>query len=259
MTLRTFVTAAKIAATILLAQGFVAGAAEIKVLSAGGIRPPLEELASQFERASGHKVALRFVGGAVLKQEVEAGAASDVVIAEATVLDEFIKAGKVAAATRAEIASAGVGVAVRAGAAKPDIASVEAFRRTLLKAKSVAFSKEGMAGLHFLGLLERLGISKEMQPKLIPTVAAAPDRGALALVARGEAELAVAAIATLFAPGIDLVGPIPTELQRYIQFAAGIGAGAKEPQAGAALIKFLTAPAAASVMKAKGMEPAPPK
>jgi molybdate transport system substrate-binding protein len=257
MTLRPFVAAAKIAATILLAQSFAAGAAEIKVLSAGGIRPPLQELASQFERASGHKVALRFVGGAVLKQEVEAGAASDVVIAEATVLEEFIKAGKVAAATRAEIARAGVGVAVRAGAAKPDIASVQAFRRTLLEAKSVAFSKEGMAGLHFLGVLERLGISKEMQPKLMPAVAADPSRGTQALVARGEAELGVAAIATLFAPGIDLIGPIPAELQRYIQFAAGIGAGAKEPQAAAALIKFLTAPAAVSVMKAKGMEPAP--
>lgn len=256
MTLRPFSAAARIAATILLAQSFAAGAAEIKVLSAGGIRPPLEELVSQFERATGHKVAIKFVGGAVMKQEVEAGAASDVVIAEATVLDEFIKAGKVAAATRAEIARAGVGVAVRAGAAKPDIASVEAFRGTLLKAKSVAFSKEGMAGLHFLGVLERLGISKEMQPKLIPTVAADPSRGTQTLVARGEAELGVAAIATLFAPGIDLVGPIPAELQRYIQFAAGIGAGAKEPQAAAALIKFLTAPAAGSVLKAKGMEPA---
>ena len=259
MTLRPFIAAAKVAATILLAQSLAAGAAEIKVLSAGGIRPPLEELARQFERTSGHKVALRFVGGAILKQEVEAGASSDVVIAEATVLDEFIKAGKVAAATRAEIARAGVGVAVRAGVAKPDIASVEAFRRTLLKAKSVAFSKEGMAGLHFLGVLERLGISKEMQPKLMPTVAADPSRGTQALVARGEAELGVAAIATLFAPGIDLVGPIPAELQRYIQFAAGIGAGAKEPQAAADLIKFLTASAAAATFKAKGMEAAGPR
>ena len=259
MTLRPFVTAAKIAATILLAQSFAAGAAEIKVLSAGGIRPPLEELVPQFERTSAHKVALRFVGGALMKQELEAGTAFDVVIAEASVLDEFIKAGKLAPATRADVARAGVGMGIRADAPKPDIASVDAFRRALLNAKSVAYSKEGMAGLHFLGVLERLGISKEMQPKLIATVAGDPGRGTFALVSRGEAELGIGAIATIFTPGVDFVGPIPAELQRYIQFAAAVGTAAKEPRAGAELIKFVTTPAAASVLKAKGMEPAPPK
>ena len=245
-----------IAATILLAQVPVVSAAEIKVLSAGGIRPPLEELAAQFERASGHKVALRFVGGALMKQELEAGAAFDVVIAEASVLDEFSKAGKLAAATRADVARAGVGIGIRAGARKPDIASVEAFKRALLNAKSVAYSKEGMAGAHFLGLLERLGISKEMQPKLVATVTNDPGRTTFALVARGDAELGIAAVATVFAPGIDFVGPIPAELQRYIQFGAAVGSAAKEPRAGAELIKFVTTPAAAPVLKAKGMEPA---
>jgi molybdate transport system substrate-binding protein len=257
MRLRPFVTAAKIAATILLAQSFAAGAAEIKVLSAGGIRPPLEELASRFERTSAHKVALRFVGGALMKQELQAGSAFDVVIAEASVLDEFLKAGKLDPATRAEVARAGVGMGIRAGAPKPEIASVDAFKRALLNAKSVAYSKEGMAGLHFLGVLERLGISKEMQPKLIPTVAGDPARGTFALVSRGEAELGIGAIATIFTPGIDFVGPIPAELQRYIQFAAAVGTAAKEATAGAELIKFITTPAAASVLKDKGMEPAP--
>ena len=246
-----------IAAAVVLSQGFAAGAAEISVLSAGGIRPPLEELVPQFERTSGHKVALRFVGGALMKQELQAGAGFDVLIAEASVLDDFIKAGKVAAATRTDVARAGIGVGIRAGAPKPDIGSLDAFRRALLNAKSIAYSKEGMAGLHFLGVLERLGISKEMQPKLIATGAGDPGRGTFALVSRGEAELGVAAIATIFAPGVDLVGPIPAELQRYIQFAAGVSAGTKEPQAAAALIKFVTAPAAAPILKAKAMEPAP--
>ena len=121
-------------ALILALQSFAAGAAEINVVSSGGIRPPLDELAPQFERASGHKVALKFVVGARVKQEVEAGA-FDVVIAPTNTFEDLIKAGKVVAATRIDVARAGVGVAVRAGAPKPDLASVDAFKRTLLGAK----------------------------------------------------------------------------------------------------------------------------
>lgn len=255
MTLRPFVTAANIAATILLAQSFAAGAAEITVLSAGGIRPPLQELIPQFERATGHKVVIKFVGGAAVKREIDAGASFDVLVSQAEVMDDAIKAGKIVAATRADIARAGVGV--RAGAPKPEIASVEAFKRTLLTAKSVAYGKEGMSGIHFLGLLERLGISAEMQSKLRPTAVA--DGGTFGAVTRGEAEIGVGAMATIFAPGVEFVGPLPSELQTYIRFAAGVGTGAKEPQAAVALIKFLTAPAAAPLMKAKGMEPDPQK
>lgn len=246
-----------IAATILLAQSPAAAAAEITVLSAGGIRPPLEELVSQFARTSGHKVAIKYTGGPIVKREIDAGAAFDMVIAPASVMDELIKAGKITAATRAEIARSGVGVGVRAGARKPDIGSVDAFKRTLLGAKSVAHAKDGAAGVHFVGVLERLGISKEMQPKLKPTAAGDLANSSVALVARGDAEIAVAAIATLFAPGVDLVGPLPSELQSYIEFTAGVSAGAREPKAAAALIKFVTTPAAAAAYKAKGMEPAP--
>ena len=250
--MKTHVFVAAIA--VVLAQNY-AGAAEINVLSAGGMRPVLVELAPQFERASGHKVALRFVGGALIKQEVDAGAAFDVVIAQASMLEDFIKAGKVAAAPRADIARAGAGVGVRAGAPKPDIASVEGFKRALLNAKSVAYSKEGAAGQHFLSVLERLGISKEMQPKLVGTTTD-PSRSTFTLVARGEAELGIGAIATVFVPGIDLVGPIPAELQAYIHFTGGINSATREPQAAAALIQFVTSPAAAAAYKAKGMEPA---
>jgi molybdate transport system substrate-binding protein len=246
-----------LAATILLAQVPVLGAAEIKVLSAGGIRPPMEQLIPQFERASGHKVSTKFVGGQAVSREMGAGAPFDVIIAPPNVIEDLVKAGKVAAATRNEVARAGVGVGVRAGAPKPDIGSVESFKRTLLGAKSVAFAKDGSAGTHFQGVVERLGISKEMEPKLKRTTAADIANGAAMLVARGEAEIAVAAVAALFASGVDFVGPLPSELQTYIQFVAAVGAAAKEPQAGAALIKFITAPAAATAYKAKGMEPAP--
>jgi molybdate transport system substrate-binding protein len=243
-----------IAATILLMQS--AAAADIKVLSAGGIRPPLEQLVPRFESSSGHKVSLRFVGGPTVKREVEGGGAYDLVIAPPEVIEDLIKAGKVAKGTRAEIARAGVGLAVRAGAPKPDIGSSEALKRTLLAAKSVAFAKDGSAGTHFHGVLERMGISKEMEPKLKRTTAADPANSAGQLVLRGEAELAVAAVATLFAPGLDFVGPLPSEFQNYIQFSAGIASGAKEPQAAAALVKFVTAPAAAAAYKARGMEAA---
>ena len=120
----------------------------------------------------------------------------------------------------------------------------------------MAAAKDGTAGMHFYGVLQRLGINKEMEPKLKNTLAADPANSAAALVRRGEAEICIAAMATLLTPGLDLVGPLPAELQDYIHFSAAVGAAAKEPQAAAAFIKFVTAPAAAAAYKAKGMEPA---
>jgi molybdate transport system substrate-binding protein len=247
-----------VAATLVLAQPSGAPAAEIEVLSAGGVRPPIEELVPQFERASGHKVAIKFMGGPAVKQQIDGGAAFDVAVAAANVIDELTKAGKLAAATRTDIARAGVGVAVRAGATKPDVSSVDAFKRALLDAKSVAYAKDGTAGMHFHGVLQRLGISKEMEPRIRSTTAADPKNSATALVERGEVEMSVAAIATLVGrPGVDFVGPLPAELQSYTVFAAAVGSNAKEPKAAADFIKFVTAPAAAAAYKAKGMEPAP--
>lgn len=247
-----------LALAALLMQGAAVSAAEIKVLSTGGIRPPIEELVPQFERTSGHKVAITFMGGPAVKQQIDGGAAFDVAVAAANVIDELAKAGKLAAATRTDIARAGVGVGVRAGAPKPDISSVDAFKRVLLNAKSVAYAKDGTAGMHFHGVLQRLGISKEMEPKIRSTSAADPNNSATLLVARGEVEMSVAAIATIIGrPGVDFVGPLPAELQSYSVFAAAVGSSAKEPKAAADFIKFVTAPAAATAYKAKGMEPAP--
>jgi molybdate transport system substrate-binding protein len=243
---------------ILCAHAVAAEAAEIQVLSAGGIRPPIEELVPQFERASGHKVAIRFMGGSAVKKEIEGGAAFDVAVSTADVIDELTRAGKLAVATRADIARAGVGVAVRAGAKKPDISSVEAFKRALLNAKSVAYAKDGTAGMHVHGVLQRLGISKQMEPKSRLTSAVDPSNSATELVARGEVEMSVAAIATLVGrPGVDFVGPLPSELQSYTVFAAAVGSSAKEQKAAADFVKFISAPAAAAAFKARGMESAP--
>ena len=246
-----------LAVAIVLLQGFAAQAAEIKLLSAGGIRQPLEQLIPQFERASGHKVAAQFMGGPAVKTQIEGGAAFDVTVAGSNVIDELVKAGKLAAASRAEVARAGVGIAVRTGARKPDISSPDALKRALLNAKSVAYAKDGTGGMHFDSVLQRLGIAKEMQPKLQLTAAANPADGATTRVARGDAEIAVATVSSLYAPGVDVVGPLPADLQMYIHFAAAMSARTKEGEAAAAFIRLLAAPEAASAYKARGMEPAP--
>jgi molybdate transport system substrate-binding protein len=237
---------------MLLAKG-ATEAAEVKVLCAGGIAPAVKELGAQFERASGHKLVMK-VGGPVAKQEIAAGTGFDVAIWLRDVIDAAIKDGKIVVATRADIARAGVGVIVRVGAPRLDISSVDGFKRALLNAKVVHHSNEGASGVHFMGVLERLGITAEMKPKL--------RRGSLgdgvAAVRNGDADLAIGPIPAMMEPGVDLVGPLPAELQTYIYYVTGMGAAAKEEDVARALIKFLTAPTAGPVLKAKGMEPAIP-
>jgi molybdate transport system substrate-binding protein len=241
--------AALLAGALLVAHS--AQAAELKVLSGNGARAAVGELISQFERASGHKVAIRFEVNAALKRKIEAGETFDVAVLNPPVLDDLIRQGKIVGA-RADIGRAGLGVAVRAGAPKPDIGSVEAFKRTLLATKSVAFPGEGASGRYFVSLLDRLGIAAEMKGKLKPMEA----EDTVEVVARGEADMVVVVSSRIHdVSGVDVVGPLPAELQTMIGFAAGLGAAAKEVEAAKALIRFLTAPAAAPVLKAKGVEP----
>jgi molybdate transport system substrate-binding protein len=214
-----------------------------------------DELYAQFERASGHKLAVRYEFGPVLKGEIEAGAAFDVAVLSLDV-DDLIKKGKIAAGTRAVLGRTGVGVGVRKGAPKPDIGTTEAFRRTLLDAKSVAYSGVGSSGLYFLGLLDRLGIAAEMKPKIRPM---GVGQNPAEAVARGDAEMAVVGAAlTPMAPGAEPVGWLPAELQNYVVFTGGVSAAASEPEAGKALLEFLTTPAAVAVLKANGLEPVAP-
>lgn len=244
-------TAAAVFFLAVASHARVAGAAEIKVLSGTGSRAIVEELARQFEGASGHKLIIRFEGNAQLKRKIEAGEAFDVAILNPPVIDELIRSGKIVGA-RADIGRAGIGVGVRAGAPKPDIGSVDAFKRALHDAKSVAFAEEGASGIYFMRLLDRLGLAQEMRAKLRPM----PALDSVEIVARGDAEMVVVVLPRiLVVPGVDLVGPIPAELQTWIGTSAGIGAAASEPEAAQALIRFFTAPAAAPVLKAKGMQP----
>jgi molybdate transport system substrate-binding protein len=250
--IRAILTPAIAIAFLLMfpAERNVAHAVEIKVLSGNGGRAAVNELCSRFERTTGHKVMIRFEVNAELRRKIEAGETFDVAILNPPVLDALIKQGKIAAGTRADIGSAGLGVAVRAGAPKPDIGSVEAFKRTLLNAKSVAYPGEGASGIYFAGLLDRLGIAEDMKAKLKPM----PAEDTVEVVARGEAEIVVVIASRIFnVPGVELVGPLPAELQTSIGIAAAVGATAKEPEAAKALIQFFTAPAAAAVLKAKGL------
>ena len=167
-------------------------------------------------------------------------------------LDDLIKQGRIVAGTRADIGTAGLGVAVRAGAAKPDIGSVDAFKRALLDVKSVAFPGEGASGIYFTRLLDRLGIAEPMKGKLKPM----PAEDTVEVVARGEADMVVVIASRIVdVPGVELVGPIPAELQTTIGVSAGLSAAAKEPAAAKALIAFFTAPEALPVIRAKGLTP----
>ncbi len=240
---------------ILFALGPAAEAAEVKVIGANPMKAVVQELGAQFERDTGHKLITKFVSGPVVKREIDAGETFDLAISATPVIDALIKEGKIVAGNRVDVAYAAVGVGVRAGAPKPDIGSVEAFKRALLNAKSVAYSAEGPSGVHFKRLLDRLGIAEEMKPKLKPMSGDALAKA----VPSGEAEMIISSMPDIIADGIALVGPLAPELQLYIRFAAGVGSNAKEAEAAKVLIKFLTAPAAVPVLKAKGMEPGTPR
>lgn len=241
------------AAAALLSQG-IAFAAEVKVIAATPMKAVVEELGQRFERETGHRLVTRVVSGPVVKRQIDAGEHFDAAISITPVIDALVKEGKIVRATRTAIAYAGVGVGVRDGAPRPDIGSADALRRALLGAQSVAHSAEGASGTYFKNLLERLGIAEEMKPRLRPMPA---DRLGQA-VPRGEAEMIVVTISVIVANGVALVGPIPAELQFYNTFAAGVMDGAGEPEAAAALIRFLTMPSAVPVIRSKGMEPGVP-
>ena len=230
-----------------------AQAAEIKVLCSNGLREVLAELRPDFERSSGHKLVVTYGLAAAFKQQIDAGERFDVAVLTPALLDEVIKQGKVLGDSRAIIARAGIGLAIRAGAPRPDIASADAFKRTLLGAKSIAYAKAGQSGVYFAGLLTRLGIADEMKPKSRQQATGVQVGEA---VAKGEAELGVLPISEILpVKGVELLGPFPADVRSYVVMAAGVSAAAGDRKAASDLVKFLQAPAHAPMIKAKAMEP----
>ncbi|HTF15023.1 MAG TPA: substrate-binding domain-containing protein [Burkholderiales bacterium] len=227
-------------------------AAEIKVLASNGVREALLELAPGFERATGNKLVITFGLAAALKRQIEGGEAFDLAILTSAGIDDLAKQGKVDAGSRTPIARSGVGIGIKKGAPRPDIRTPGALKRTLLAAKSITWAKEGASGIYFASLLERIGIADQIKPK---AVVAASGAEVGKLVAGGKVELGVILVNELMAaPGVELLGPLPGELQNYTVFHAGVGVGSKDSSAAKALIKFLTTPAAGAVFKKKGQE-----
>jgi molybdate transport system substrate-binding protein len=243
--------------TTALAIPSNAFASEIKVLCTQALTGAMEKLGPQFERETGNKLVLSYGATGGLLNRVKNGEAADVVIVTAPALDSVVKLGKIVEQGRTAIAQTGVGIAIRRGAPRPDISSADALKRTLLAAKSIAYSDPaggGASGIVFAQVVEKLGIAEQLKPKT-KLVAAGGSSGALA--ASGEAEIAVQMISELMpVAGAEVVGPLPPGLQSLTVFSAGVSASAANPAAARQLILFLSSPAAAPVLREAGLEPA---
>ena len=236
-------------ALVMIFAPVAAQAAEVTLLISNALITVMEDLAPRFEKATGHKLAISFGSTNPLKARIEKGEAFDLTILGEAAIDDLVKQGKLVATTRAVVARSGLGVAIRKGATKPDIGTTEAFKRALLNAKSIAYLEDGLTGTYLKVLLQRLEIADSMRPKHKSA------RGAEA-VARGEVELGVTQISEiLHEKGSELAGPLPSEIQNYTNFAAAVGASARQADTATALLKYLASPDAARVMRANGLEP----
>jgi molybdate transport system substrate-binding protein len=257
---RSFAGRAIAFALALLWLGAAVQAAEIRVVSSGGFAAAYKALAPRFERESGNTIVSQWgpsMGDTpnAVPARLRRGEPIDVVIMVGYALGKLIEEGKVLPESRVDLARSAIGVAVRAGAPKPDISSVEALKRTLLAAKSIAYSDSASGVYISTEMFKRLGIADAVAGKsrMIPAEPVGE------VVARGEAEIGFQQISELKpVRGIDIVGPLPPELQKYTVFSAGIVAGAREPDAAKALIGFLASPAAAPAIAESGMEPLVP-
>ena len=223
----------------------------LKILSGGAMKSLMVEAVPLFERHAGVKVEIKFALTSVLQKEIKAGAAFDIALLPRPELDALARSGKIAAGSQTDITRSAVGLAVRAGAPKPDIGTVDALKRALLAARTIGYS-DGPSGAYIAGLLQRLGIAEAVKSKTRLT-----SRPVAEIVAEGEAEVGMQQIvAILPVSGAELVGPLPSELQNIIVYAAGLSAGSQNAATARALIAFLARPEVAHLIRARGMEPA---
>jgi molybdate transport system substrate-binding protein len=257
MTTRSGATTRRLGAMLLVMAGLAgigrAEAAEIKVLSAGAVRAIVTELAGAFEKETGHKVSLAFGTVGVTRQRL-ATEAADVVIMSDIAIDESIKQDRVVSGTRTDIARTGIGVGVRDGAPKPDISTPEAFKQSLLAAKSLTYvdpAQGATSGIHFAGVLQTFGITDAMKAKTTLVPGGYPAE----LVAKGEVEMVVHQISEIVpVKGVTLVGPLPREVQKVTVYSAGIATKATAPEVARAFVAFLTTPAVKPKFAAAGLD-----
>jgi molybdate transport system substrate-binding protein len=243
-------------AAVLGMSAQAAGAAEIKVLTTGAFKQVVVALVAEFEKATGHKVVVDNGTVGQLTKRVDGGETFDVLVLNPRGIEDYIKKGKIVAGSNANLAKVGVGVMVKAGAPKPDIGSVEAFKQALLNAKSVGYidpASGGSSGIYVAGLLDKLGIADAIKSKV------RLQRGGHVsdLVVSGQAELGIHQMSEIVSEkGVTLVGALPAAIQNHTTYAVGLAAGARNAEAARAFIRLLTGPAAAAVLKSRGMEPA---
>jgi molybdate transport system substrate-binding protein len=248
-----------LASTLLFATG--ASATEVRVMISGGLTPAFNALVPEYERQTGNKVVIAYgpsMGTTInaIPVRLERGEPADVLIMVGYALGELAKKGKVIEDSRVDLANAPIGVAVKAGAPKPDISTSDAVKRALLAAKSVAYSDSASGVYISTEMFGKLGIEEAMKDKA-KKIPATPVGE---IVAKGEAEMGFQQIAELKpVAGIDIVGQLPADLQKITTFSAGVATVSKEPEAGRALIRFLTSPVASSEIVRSGMEPIPPR
>ncbi len=226
-------------------------AAELKVLAGGSMTGPLIELAPQFERASGHKLVIHFDSTPNLIK-LATSAPFDLGVVPVDVFKNADAKARFASGPTADIAHVGYGIAVRAGTPKPNVSTPDALKKALLDARSIAYLPASAAGAYVSSVFDRLGIGEAMKAKTKPQTATGDIAKA---VVEGDAELGVFLINVLMAPGVEIVGPLPADLQNNLAFTSAIAADTKEAEAAKAFITFLQTPAAIAVIKAKGMEP----
>jgi len=225
----------------------------MEVLCTNGVKSVMLDLIPTFERERGVKIAVSWGSTQALLKDVQSGARGDLAILTDEAIDALMEHGKVNAGSRIDLARSGIGVAVRKGAKRPDIASPEALKRALLAAKAIAHSKTGLSGIYFPTVLARLGIADEMKGKIV-----IPDAGTPVgeLVAKGDAELGIQQISELLpVAGVEIVGPLPPPLQKITTFSGGVLTAAKEAGLATALLKFVAAESP-RLLKEKGLEPA---
>jgi len=230
----------------------IAHAAEIRVIGSVGTRQAYNQLVPGFEKATGHKVLTTWSGVNDVAKRVAGGETADVVMLPAAQIDSLIKEGKIVAGSRVDVAKCGIGVVVRAGAAKIDISSAESIKTALLAAKTFAYSA-GPSGVHMENLIREWGIADAVKSKIVQP---RPNVRIGEMVAAGEAEIGFQQVSELLpVKGTDYLGPLPPDIQETTIFSAGVHKSATSIDAGRALLRFLTAPEAAPIIRKTGMEP----
>jgi molybdate transport system substrate-binding protein len=244
-----------VAALLLTAVQLAAQSAPVHVLASNGVKAVIEDLQKQAEQAIKRPLAIEYDTSSVVKKRIEDGAAFDVAILTSDVIDDLAKAAKIDPGTRMEIARCGIGVGVRAGAAKPDIKTYAALKKTLLASKSITFAENGASRTYILQMFDKFGIADAMKAK---TILEQGSERSNARVADGSAEMILTLVSEILpAPGVQLVGPLPNKVQHYVSFAVGTSTNSKNADADKALTRFLSSPAVEGTLKAKGMQAAP--